>query len=259
MHSFIRLNMLVLLFFIATVTVDAQSEFHPQAHAHNDYEHARPFLDAFTNGFTSVEADVHLRQGRLLIGHESVHAGSPDLTKLYLKPLDSLLKVHGNNFFSERGIKFCLMLDLKTDGLATLEAIKNELLKFPSLQNSNEIELLVSGQVPKVEMLAGQFEGFQIDGRPEDLGKAIPASRMPRISTRFGSIARTERHGNISAESLEKISALALQVHQEGKSLRLWAIPDNPEAWEQLLNAGVDVLNTDKLQALNHFLSERHK
>ena len=85
------------------------------------------------------------------------------------------------------------------------------------------------------------------------------ASRMPRISTRFGSIARTERNGNISAESLEKISALARQVHQEGKSLRLWAIPDNPEAWEKLLNAGVDVLNTDKLQALNHFLSERHK
>ena len=59
MNIFIRLNTLVLLFFIATVSVDAQPEFHPQAHAHNDYENTRPFLDAFTNGFTSVEADVH--------------------------------------------------------------------------------------------------------------------------------------------------------------------------------------------------------
>ena len=29
-----------------------------RAHAHNDYEHARPLLDALSHGFTSVEADV---------------------------------------------------------------------------------------------------------------------------------------------------------------------------------------------------------
>src|SRR6478672_5812077 len=29
------------------------------AHAHNDYEHARPLYDALDQGFTSVEADVY--------------------------------------------------------------------------------------------------------------------------------------------------------------------------------------------------------
>ena len=28
------------------------------AHAHNDYEHARPLLDALDHGFCGVEADV---------------------------------------------------------------------------------------------------------------------------------------------------------------------------------------------------------
>ena len=32
----------------------------PRAHAHNDYEHPRPLLDALSHGFCSVEADVHL-------------------------------------------------------------------------------------------------------------------------------------------------------------------------------------------------------
>jgi hypothetical protein len=39
------------------------------AHAHNDYEHKRPLFDALDNGFTSVEADVFLVDGKLLVGH----------------------------------------------------------------------------------------------------------------------------------------------------------------------------------------------
>ena len=254
-----RLGLFFLLFTASAGICFSQHTIHRQAHAHNDYEHERPLLDAITNGFTSVEADVHLRQGKLLIGHELVTADSPDLAKLYLRPLDSLLKRNGNRIFAGSNANFCLMLDLKTDGMATLEAIEKELMNFPGLKASAAIDFLISGQVPKAEMLAGRFEGFKIDGRPEDLGRSIPTSRMPRISTRFGNIARTGRGGKIRAESLEKISQLAQQVHQEGKSLRLWAIPDNSLAWEQLLNAGVDILNSDQLEALNLFLTERHK
>jgi hypothetical protein len=255
----VRLALFFLLYAASAGICISQHAVHPQAHAHNDYEHDRPLLDAYTNGFTSVEADVHLRQGKLLIGHESVQADAPDLAKLYLRPLDSLLKITGNRIFADSNVKFCLMLDLKTDGVATLEAIEKELMNFTGLKASDAIDFLISGQVPKAEMLAGRFEGFKIDGRPEDLGKSIPTSRMPRISTRFGNIARTSRDGKIRAESLEKISQLAQQVHQEGKSLRLWAIPDNSLAWEQLLNAGVDILNSDQLEALNLFLTEQHK
>src|SRR5712692_10174041 len=39
------------------------------AHAHNDYEHKRPLLDALDHGFCSVEADVFLDGDALLVGH----------------------------------------------------------------------------------------------------------------------------------------------------------------------------------------------
>ena len=39
------------------------------AHAHNDYQHARPLFSALERGFRSVEADVHLVDGQLLVGH----------------------------------------------------------------------------------------------------------------------------------------------------------------------------------------------
>lgn len=46
-----------------------------RAHAHNDYEHARPLFDALERGFNSVEADVHLVDGRLLVAARTISTG----------------------------------------------------------------------------------------------------------------------------------------------------------------------------------------
>ncbi|HRI61654.1 MAG TPA: hypothetical protein PK228_18070, partial [Saprospiraceae bacterium] len=42
-----------------------------------------------------------------------------------------------------------------------------------------------------------------------------------------------------------------------GKKLRFWNIPDQPNAWETLLKAGVDFINTDDLQGLEQFLASK--
>jgi len=41
-----------------------------RAHSHNDYAHTRPLLDALDQGFCSVEADIYLENGQLLVGHD---------------------------------------------------------------------------------------------------------------------------------------------------------------------------------------------
>src|SRR5438105_4725697 len=69
-----------------------------RAHAHNDYLHPRPLLDALDNGFTSIEADVHLVNGQLLVAHD-LDQTSPDRTlrRLYLDPLrDRIRSNHGS-------------------------------------------------------------------------------------------------------------------------------------------------------------------
>src|SRR5918999_871603 len=65
-----------------------------RAHAHNDYEHDRPLLDALDHGFTSAEADVWLVAGQLYIGHDA-----PDLSRTladtYLEPLAERVRANG--------------------------------------------------------------------------------------------------------------------------------------------------------------------
>ena len=61
------------------------------AHAHNDYEHDRPLLDALEHGFTSIEADVFLVEEQLLVAHNLIDVSRErTLEKLYLQPLQQL-------------------------------------------------------------------------------------------------------------------------------------------------------------------------
>lgn len=240
-----------LLLFLSLTGVVGQPASIP--HAHNDYEHEQPLTAAITAGFRSVEADVHLRNGKLLVGHNSVDRRSPELTRLYLLPLNELLKKSAP---VATALPFYLMIDLKTDGEKTLKVLEQELQQFPDwLLQDGPVRIVLSGNVPKQHMLTDEFSGIRIDGRPDDLGKDISADRMPWVSDRFSNWGTGDGSGGISAASMDKISALARRVHTEGKLLRLWATPDNPKAWKQLQQAGVDLLNTDHLQEMQKFLT----
>ena len=55
----------------------------------------------------------------------------------------------------------------------------------------------------------------------------------------------------------ERLSAFAETAHRQGKKLRFWAIPDEPIAWETLLDSGVDLISTDDLKGLEQVLLTR--
>src|SRR5436309_14120287 len=72
----------------------------PRAHAHNDYEHARPLLDALDHGFCSIEADVWLVEGKLLVAHDRNKVKAErTLQTLYLEPLRERARVHGGRVY----------------------------------------------------------------------------------------------------------------------------------------------------------------
>jgi hypothetical protein len=253
-----RILRLIFLLSISTGSVIGQDpRVHQNAHAHNDYEHTHPLFDALTNGFISVEADVHLKQDRLVVSHNSPGTKVMTLEQLYLHPLDSILKIHRTSIYPGTSQAFYLMIDCKTPAIPTWQAIRAAIQKFPELKYSKDcpVKIFLSGNRPVGEIMKGVFEGIAVDGRPDDVGKGYPAERMPVISDHFKNWSSWNGKSTPSEGDLKRIKELSVRVHAEGKKLRLWAIPDNQLAWEVLLKSGVDLINTDELEKLNNWLT----
>lgn len=255
-----RLTLLIGLSLVGRGFTFAQIQVHPKAHSHNDYEHARPLKEAWQNGFTSVEADVHLYKGELRVAHSIATDQSPTLQQLYLIPLDSLIEANNGFIYAGNQQPFLLMIDLKTNGEQTYQVLKQVLGKHEKLlcaQQACPVKIFLSGQRPLKTMITDGYKGIGIDGRPDDLDKQYSVELMPVISDTFKNWSSWDGKKAIEVQDLQRIKALAQRVHAEGKKLRLWAIPDSEFAWNTLLDAGVDLINTDRLPELNAFLKSK--
>src|SRR4051794_11488643 len=98
---------------LLSVSARAQSPL-DRAHAHNDYQHVRPLLDALHHGFGSVEADIYLVDGALLVAHDrdSVRADRT-LEALYLAPLRAWTASHTGHVYPGRP-PLTLLIDVKS-------------------------------------------------------------------------------------------------------------------------------------------------
>jgi hypothetical protein len=234
------------------------------AHAHNDYEHPRPLLDALDAGFCSVEADVFLVNGRLLVAHNL-----PDvrpqrtLQALYLDPLKQRVAAHAGRVYRD-GPEFFLMVDIKSEAEATYAALREALAAYEPMLTSfrdgkltrNAVTVIVSGSRPVRTMRNEPRRLAMLDGRLEDLRRGYPPELMPLISARWGDAFAWTGQGQMPPEQREALKALVDRVHGQGRRIRFWAIPDSAAGWGELRTAGVDLINTDKLQELRQFLSD---
>lgn len=234
----------------------------PRAHAHNDYEHERPLLDALEHGFCSVEADVHLRDGELLIGHdpEDLEPGNT-LRKLYLEPLKTRVWENRGRVYPG-GPSVILLIDFKTAAEPTYAALKEVLRGYevmltrfePGQIVTNAVTVIISGNRPRERMLSEERRLAGYDGRLADLGKGLPPSFAPLISDNWRAHFQWDGSGPFPPEERRKLEEIVQQTHGEGKLLRFWAVPDAEPAWAVLREAGVDLINTDRLAELAAFL-----
>jgi glycerophosphoryl diester phosphodiesterase len=234
---------------------------HVNAHAHNDYEHEQPLFDALENGFVSIEADVHLVDGTLLVAHNNPNSSSRTLEDLYLKPLDSIARLNNGRIYRGKDIIVLLMVDVKTNAKETFDALNGLLSKYKESINRRDhkgaFQVFISGN-RAIDMIRNDpYHLAAIDGRPEDLDKGFSTEEMPVVSENYKKVINWNGTGKPSKQDLNKLKELVSRVHNENKRLRLWAIPDNENAWNVLLDAGVDLINTDRLKELNSFLTTK--
>ncbi len=234
----------------------------PRAHSHNDYEHARPLWEALENGFCSVEADIHLRDGELLVAHDPDQVKkSRTLERLYLRPLRALAQANGGRVFPN-GPPILLLIDIKTEAEPTYRQLETVLARYRGLLTefegatikTNAVTVIVSGNRPRDIMRAQEKRLAGFDGRTADLSLQLPTSFAPLVSDSWRLHFAWNGIGEFPSDQRARLRDFVAQAHAQGKRLRFWAVPDQEPAWRELFEAGVDHINTDRLPDLAGFL-----
>jgi hypothetical protein len=252
----------VLLLLLVCATAIGQAPL-PNAHAHNDYLHKRPLLDALDHGFCSVEADIHLVNGKLLVAHDPEHVRPErSLEALYLDPLKARIEKNGGRVH-RHGAEFFLLIDLKTEAEPTytvlresLKPYKNILTEFRSDKlHPKAVTVIISGNRPIGVMSNETSRLAGVDGRLSDLDAKASPKLFPWISDNWTRHFEWRGEGPLPADEKEKLQSFVRRCRQLGCKLRFWATPDIPAGWRELQLAGVDFINTDDLAGLQKFLT----
>lgn len=232
-----------------------------RVHAHNDYEHKHPLFDALDQGFCSVEGDIFLIDGKLLIAHTTFDLNNKrTLQSLYLDPLRARIKQNGGRVYPN-GPECVLLIDFKTDGGPTYEALKKVLQEYSKFitvfrdgkKETNAITVILTGGYPRAALAADNVRLAAGDGKLVDLKSNPPANLVPWISEDWSHLFKWRGKGPIPEDERRKLKDIVKQAHEQGRQVRFWGSPDFPDFWKELLDDGVDLINTDDLKGFADF------
>lgn len=226
--------------------------------AHNDYIRDVPFYTAYDLGVGFIEADVFLEDGDLLVAHHKREIEkAKNLEVLYLEPLLKQVKKNEGFVYESQAQRLTLMIDLKTEGVSTLNKIVEQLKKFPELTACRTLQFMISGSVPDPALWKNYPSFIYFDGRPGIAYTPDQLRRVSMISTSFGAHVKWDGKTALAASDSSKIANLIYEAHEKGKPMRFWATPDFNNAWREQMRLKMDVIVTDDVAGLSAFLKKQ--
>lgn len=220
-----------------------------KAHAHNDYEHERPFYEAFSLGFGSIEVDVYAVNGQLLVAHDVKDLkASRTFQNLYLDPLVQVLSA------GKAGNYHQLLIDSKTSADSTMPLLLKAIEPYKDLLLKNNFRIVISGNRPAVSDYVKFPNWITFDGRSNEEVPSFLASHVVLESEAFYKFGIWNGTTPMSPTLRAKLKSYIDKVHASGRKVRLWATPEGLMAYQTFLDLGLDYIGTDQLGALAAYL-----
>lgn len=261
--------------FSPTLVNPAPAGFAPKsplvrAHAHNDYVHARPLWDALGQGFTSVEADVWYRDGKLLLGHTLLGTLSGrGVEDWYVKPLAAWVRAQRGRVFPGWKGQFTLLIDIKEKGAESLMALEAMLARYADVlwhvkdgrEVPGPVRVIYSGNRPTSAITGNRVRFGSFDGHLDDLSGTTRPSTYPLFSESWNGWG-WQGFGTMPSDQFTRLAQFVASAKESGARSRLWGQPmtfaaQRENVWQAQLDAGVSLINADHLEHLRAFLLAR--
>ena len=230
-------------------------------HSHNDYCRRAPFWQAYAQQVYSIEADVFLHDGKLLVGHE-VEDLSPGMTfeALYVEPLVTLFGRNGGRAWKDSGEHLQLMVELKSATEPTLQAVAALLGRYPEVfdpaVNPEAVRVAVTGRVPAPADFGKYPSYIRFDGVWDADYTPAQLERIALISADFSDYSQWNGKGSIIPAERAELETVIDRAHAWGKPVRFWGAPEGTTVYYTFYDMGIDYLNTDHPEVCAAFFDD---
>ena len=227
-------------------------------HSHNDYIRNVPFYQAYAQGVSSVEADVYLVDGELLVAHDRKDVKDyKSLEALYLEPIARYFRENGGRPYADAGKSLQLMVDIKDDSKSSLEALISLIeAKYSDVFCTKGVQLTITDNVPAPEDFCKYPEWIMFDGSLDIDYTEDQLARIALFSAYFGKYSHWNGKGAPIAEQEKLIREAIESAHSRGKTIRFWGGPEGLTVYYVFYNLGVDWINTDRPEKCAEFFSK---
>lgn len=226
------------------------------AHSHNDYEQKVPFWEAYYADFGSIEADVFLMKGQLWVAHsEKELSAERTLESLYLDNISKQIKLNKGSVYPDANKKLQLLIDVKQEYKTTLAALTDILKKYPEITSSSSVKIIITGGRPKPSDFKNYPNYLYFDGYINQKYTADELKRVGLFSADLQDFIKWNGKGIPRDEETLAIKKTVDNAHAQKKAIRFYGAPDFTNAWINLIDLGVDYINTDHIPDLKKFLT----
>ncbi|MBS1934078.1 MAG: phosphatidylinositol-specific phospholipase C/glycerophosphodiester phosphodiesterase family protein [Bacteroidetes bacterium] len=254
---------ITVLFYAAVITclaASAQPETYSvaNAHSHNDYENTVPFYTAYNAQFGSIEADIFLQNGELIVAHDSIELKKHrTLDKYYLTPLFYAVQKNNGHAYPDTTKQLQMLIDIKSDSINTLNKLIDILKQIPLLSNNKSIKWVITGNRPAPSLFITYPSFISFDGELYKNYSMQALTRIVMLSDDFRNYSQWNGNNIIALKDRSVLETAISKAHQLHKPVRFWDAPDNKNTWKQFMQLKVDFINTDRINELAGFLNKK--
>lgn len=246
---------------VATLPVVAQAQDAcPRAalpaYSHNDYENARPLHDALALGYRGVEADIVLVGDTLRVGHDRGQARrGPSLEDAYFAPLAALRRRCGS--LTADGRPFLLTVELKAPSASADAALVALIARYRATLEPAVLIVVVGWHPVPLPRTPDGAMAYATQWRLTRPNAPVPralAADVRLLSVDYGkTMGRPWRRARTRRRWLETLRAA--KAAAPDRLLRVHNAPVDSAVYAALLDAGVDLIGTKRLQATHRLLA----
>lgn len=229
--------------------------------SHNDYTRTMPFYEAYSQQVYSIEADVFLYEGALLVGHDLIDLKAADtFESLYVQPLVDLFARNGNRAWRDSDEHLQLLIEVKSETAPMLQAVAELLGRWPQVfdvrVNPDAVRITITGSVPPPEEFWQYPDYMLFDGQRDIDYTPEQLARIALISADFTNFSTWNGKGSIIAPEKKRLEAVIDHAHALGKPVRFWDVPEGITVYYTFYDMGIDYINADRVAVCADFFRD---